>query len=127
MYYCIIFMEQSYLIEGEIIPKSRPKVSRKGTYYPQKYKDFLSSCTSEFVTQKAEHNYPEMKTPCKLSIILFNQSKRGDCDNLSGGIMDCLVRSGILRNDNLNNISELNIKAVNNKKSKKYATIRLCN
>ena len=77
--------------------------------------------------QKAENNYPEMTTPCQLSITLFNLSKRGDCDNLAGGLMDCLVKSGILKNDNLNNVSELNIKAISNDKSQKYAIIRLSN
>ena len=119
-------MKQTFILKGEIIPKARPKVTRNGTFYPPRYKDFLEDATRQLIIQKKVFRR-KLTPPCELEIVLYNPHRRGDCDNLAGSIMDVLVRAEILPNDNLNSVCQLFVAYIDDGRRLKSASVTLTN
>jgi Holliday junction resolvase RusA-like endonuclease len=110
--------------DGPIVPKARPRVTDNGTYMPHKYKDWKEAAVSEFRFQALEMRLPEPITSCQIAITLKgNHSRRGDLDNVSGSLLDALVKANILSNDNMTVIYALSIKLDWNKKQPPTAEI----
>jgi Holliday junction resolvase RusA-like endonuclease len=103
-----------FLLEGDIVPKARARITSRGNFHCQRYCDWMETAIAELTYQKLTKGYnQELALPCSLQIVLINPKKRGDIDNLAGSIMDALVKAEIVKNDNLNNINNLYIKTDN--------------
>lgn len=98
----------------QIVPKARPRFSRKGsTYMPNNYVDNQSEIVSMAIPQFHDSLACVFKNPtefivsrCKLSIEYFGNA-RGDADNISGSILDALVKAKVLEKDNVNCVHTL--------------------
>jgi Holliday junction resolvase RusA-like endonuclease len=105
-------MFHSFLLSGKVVPKARPRVTCRGTFMPQSYRNWKEETILELTRQKAllVGEFP-CKGPVSVYVELIGKhSKRGDLDNLAGAILDSLVQSEVLVNDNLNNVDSLTAK-----------------
>lgn len=100
-----------FFIEGKIVPKARPRVTIKGTFMPQAYRDWMQKTVWELTSLwREKYEGIKLKFPLTLAIHLEGKhGKRGDLDNIAGSIMDALVKAEILSNDNVNTINHLTI------------------
>jgi Holliday junction resolvase RusA-like endonuclease len=96
-----------YTLKGAIIPKARPRVGNGRGYLPDNYRKWKENAQAQLLSQ------PRPETPLedvKVAINLSGKhSRRGDSDNISGSILDALVVTGILRDDNLKCVPSLSL------------------
>jgi Holliday junction resolvase RusA-like endonuclease len=95
-------------LNGAVVPKARPRVTKNGTFMPKNYTEWKASAITDFIIQMRDHNltYPLDKIMVKIALI-GKHPKRGDLDNIAGAILDALVQSEFIKNDGLNNVSNL--------------------
>jgi Holliday junction resolvase RusA-like endonuclease len=89
-----------YIYEGVIVPKARPRATKRGTtYMPKNYVDNQKELIELFSQQAPEKPLEKIK----LDVMIYGKyPRRGDCDNITGSIMDALVKAKVIKNDNLN-------------------------
>jgi len=103
-----------FVIEGAIVPKARPRVSGHG-YLPDNYRKWRNDAESQLLSQGTP---PHSLTNISIRIVLIGKhSRRGDIDNISGSILDALVATNIIKDDNLLNVPELSVKLKYSKES----------
>lgn len=93
-------MSHQFKLDGSIVPKARPRTNKKtGRIFTQSsYRDWKD----EAIAQLRSQSPPLMLEGVKVDVILKGKhSRRGDADNIIGSILDSLVQSGLLKNDNL--------------------------
>lgn len=96
-----------YTIEGAIVPKARPRVSGHG-YLPSNYRQWRNDAECQLLTQSRP---PHPLSNVSITILLIGKhNRRGDADNISGSILDALVATNILADDNLKSVPELILK-----------------
>lgn len=97
-----------FLLEGEIVPKARPRSGANGRHYlPDNYRYWKDNAVWEL---KKQHSGTAIYHPVCVDIVLLGKhSRRGDGDNIAGSVWDALVQAGILRDDNLNNIPAMSL------------------
>ncbi len=79
-----------FIFSGEIVPKSRPKVTRNGTYFPRRH---TNSQRSPVVQMRSQWK------PCLY--LTGKHSCRGDGDNILGAVLEALQSANIVNKDNL--------------------------
>ncbi len=77
-------------------PKSRPRVTRYGVFYPKTYTKFREDFAASVKGQWAG---PPMEGLLGVTIDIFCTHCRGDVDNCAGGVLDALQDSGVFAND----------------------------
>ena len=97
-----------YILEGEIVPKARPRSGKNGRHYlPQNYRDWKDNAIWELQKQ---HLGNAIKNPVCVDIVLMGKhGRRGDGDNIAGSIWDAMVQAGILASDNLLHVPSLSL------------------
>lgn len=91
-----------FLIKGQPLPRPRPRVSRRGTYFPKKYQDYFESIIEILRYQFLKNRWKQIKHNCHLIVYFYRKGKlRSDWDNLGKSISDALQQAGIIENDNL--------------------------
>ena len=102
-----------YRLEGSIAPKARPRFSSHA-YLPENYRQWRNDAELQLMAQGIP---PQPLGKSSIEIILSGKhSRRSDCDNIAGSILDSLVAVGILKNDNLANVVELSVTLHHSKK-----------
>jgi Holliday junction resolvase RusA-like endonuclease len=102
-------------LEGPIVPKARPRVTRTGTYMPPAYADWKEAAITSFGMRQKEM---AISSPVSINIYLLGKhSRAGDLDNVSGSILDALVQANILAKDNMMVVQSLTICLEYNKKA----------
>ena len=97
----------SITLIGQIVPKARPRVTVAGTYMPHNYQRWKAQAIATIRQQYQGDRITRTKT---IAITLVGKhSRRGDADNIAGSILDALVQSGALVNDNLMAVPSLSI------------------
>lgn len=83
-------------------------IERSNKYWANNYKQQESKVVSKYANGlKYEGEYP-----VKITVTKFFDSKRKDLDNVRiKGVLDGLVKCGVIKNDNLNHIQEIVLKA----------------
>lgn len=115
--------KHTLLIDGPIVPKARARVTRNGTFHPGNYQEWKRNAIFELSRQWAG----EPLSGVTVSVTLKGKhSRRGDADNVSGAILDALVQSGILKDDNLTHVRELHVYLDWNKKIPPTTEITIC-
>ena len=101
------------VIPERIVPKARPRFSKGRAFMPKNYRDnqqrLIECIVPQFDDYVFNHDYGMYNVVikrCSLEII-HNGYARGDADNISGSIMDALVKGEVLTNDNVNCIYRL--------------------
>lgn len=115
------------ILVGNIVPKPRPIVTKQGTFMPKRYTIWKTNAIIDFRTQyKAS---PLAKVESITIKLIGKHSRRGDCDNISGAVLDALVQAEILANDNLMVVPMLSIELQYNAKADPMTKIiiQLCN
>lgn len=97
-------------IPGKPVPAARPRVTRRGTYYPTRYRDWLLAAGWIVHGQATER----LSGPVRLSLVigakgiqvevspsgvLRPKGVRGDLDNLCKACLDALQAGGALADD----------------------------
>lgn len=100
-----------FTLDGAVVPKARPRVTRRGTFLPQRYRDWKQQAIAALVSQKTISEPLEKVT---ISIELYG-SHRGDLDNIAGAILDALVQSGIILDDRVSLVKALSIRHLDEK------------
>lgn len=96
------------ILDGEVQPKARPRVTKNGTFMPREYKDWKDEAILQFQNQFKKEPIPKVE---KVEVRLIGKhSRRSDADNLLGAILDALVQGLVLKNDNLVCVNEVNLK-----------------
>jgi Holliday junction resolvase RusA-like endonuclease len=89
-------------LRGGIVPKARARVTRRGTFMPKSYQTWKDGAIAELRMQSSHLRDRLPLEGVGIDITLSGKhSRRGDLDNISGSVLDALVQSGVLRNDNL--------------------------
>lgn len=78
--------EYTFTVYAQPIPAPRPRVTRKGVYYGERYEAWRS------IVQVAalQHGRPMLEGPVRLFIDIYGARKNADWDNLGKGISDSL-------------------------------------
>jgi len=111
-----------FVLQGEIVPKARPRFSAGHTYLPAKYRDWKTQAIEALRAQRGE--LPTL-SKAAVTIVIYNQA-RGDIDNIAGAVLDALVQAGILQDDRLSCIPELIIVCKKTKDKQKKTSIIIC-
>lgn len=84
------------------------KVERSNKYWANNVKQQ----EAKIVDKHAAGMKYEGKYPVKITVTKYFDAKRQDLDNVRiKGVLDGLVKSGVIKNDNLNHIQEIVLKA----------------
>lgn len=94
---------------GGIVPKARPRVTRGHAYLPQRYRVWKEQAITAIIDQLplGFRTYSQAVVAIQLQ-----GSMRGDIDNISGSILDCLVQAQVLKDDRLSCVPKLTIRYV---------------
>jgi Holliday junction resolvase RusA-like endonuclease len=86
-------------LEGQVIPKARPRAGKGKVYTQGSYARWKDDAEASFLTQVE----PLGLTGIEVHVLFIN-SLRGnaDTDNAIGSILDSLVKTGIIVNDDVN-------------------------
>lgn len=104
-------MERAYLLKGAIAPKARPRRGKNGSMFlPENYRNWKNDAIAQLI----DAGLPEKPIEaCQLEVILIGKHSRcGDADNTIGSILDALVQSGVLIEDNMNKVSKISCELV---------------
>lgn len=104
------------ILSDKVVPKSRPKVARRGkisiTYYPETYTNWRSAARAEIETAIPKNLLLPFDTAAPVAIFVdFYGSLRGnsDLDNAIGSILDVLAfESWCLSDDNVQRVPLIN-------------------
>lgn len=104
----------SFVLEGAVVPKARPRVTSNGTYLPPRYREWRNRAEVELYRQISERNLTN-KFPLRraaVTIRLFgNHRTNSDIDNLAGACLDALTLqgAGVLMDDRLSCLPKLRV------------------
>ncbi len=91
---------------GKITPKARPRVAGGHAYLPKRYRDWKDAAIASLRQQLPSDWVPR----CGVAItIAISGKQRGDADNIAGAVLDALVQAGVLEDDRLSCLPQLNI------------------
>lgn len=103
-----------FTLTGAVVAKARPRVTRQGTFLPQKYRDWKEEAIAELLSQRTRYKSLEEVT---ISIELYGTC-RGDLDNIAGAILDALVRAEIIKDDRVSLVKALSVRHCGGKTKK---------
>ena len=110
------------LLHGPIVAKARPRVTRRGTFIPQKYRHWKDGAIAEL--QRQWGNRPTIAEPIAIAIHLRGKHYKGsDLDNMAGSIMDALQQAGVIKNDNCGHVPSLSIRLAHDPAIAPFTTI----
>ena len=96
-----------FWIPGVCVPKARPKVTSRGTYFPERYQTWRQTAEWEILATLSPSDRAALPIHrAEVSIHLVGRH-RGDADNLAGSCLDALVSTGVLLDDRLSCVSRL--------------------
>ena len=97
-------------LNGCIVPKARPRVTRSGhAYMPSGYRDWKDNASFDLAQQTQERALEGVSIDVCL---VGKHNRRGDADNVSGAILDALVDANILRDDNMKCVRRLTVELI---------------
>jgi len=85
------------------MPKARARVTGRGTYMPSKYQQWMNKAVNELKSQWPDDSLSSVN---HIKIEFEGGTARSDLDNDVGSVFDALTKSGVLKNDNKNVISD---------------------
>lgn len=100
-----------YKLELDMPPiaKRRPRATiRNGhvqTYHDNDYSDWLNQAKCSFIEQWKDKEPLAKVGECHIK--MYGTHDRSDIDNLSGSVLDALVKAGVLKNDNTKVLADL--------------------
>lgn len=107
----------SFVLEGAVVPKARPRVTSNGTYLPPGYREWRNQAEVELYRQMSERNLSN-RFPIRraaVTIRLFgNHRTNSDIDNLAGACLDALTwqGAGVLMDDRLSCLPQLRVEFI---------------
>lgn len=84
---------------------------RSNRYWANNIKQKEAKIVAQYATEQYQGKYP-----VKITVLKYFKDKRQDLDNVRiKGVLDGLVKHGVIKNDNLKHIQEIVLKAEINK------------
>lgn len=114
-----------YILNIDIRPRpaSRPRFSSKGQVYSDpSYKSWLTDFT-EMVRRDWECE--PLQTCSHIEVIFNGPTKRGDLDNYLKALLDGLVYSGVIRNDNLQVVDSIHTSFIHTPNSAPWIMVKI--
>lgn len=114
-----------YIIHVDIRPRpaSRPRFSSKGRVYNDpSYREWLSEFSHIVIR---DWPYNTLEHISHIEVFFNGQTKRGDLDNYLKAVLDGLVYSGVLKNDNLSVLDSIYTNFIHTKESKPWIFIKI--
>lgn len=103
----------TFFLPGYVVPKARPRVTRKGTFMPARYQEWRNLAEREILAQVHLQGLASVLPVERATVEILLTGKHrlsGDADNILGSYLDALVAVGVLKNDNLSCIPEVSLK-----------------
>jgi Holliday junction resolvase RusA-like endonuclease len=94
------------VLDGPIVPKARARTTRNGTYHPHNYQRWKKTAIASF---RKQWTHAPLSGVLVSVVLQGKHSRRGDADNVSGAILDALVQSQVLQDDNLVHVRGLSV------------------
>ena len=94
-------------LPGAVVPKARARVTRNGTYFPQRYQNWRKMAESSILVSLSLIQRVTLPIHRAEVRIMLQGKHRGDLDNLAGSCLDALVSSGVLLDDRLSCVPHL--------------------
>lgn len=92
--------ETVFELEGWVVPKARPRLTKSGhAYLPKNYRDWKDNAINQLAKQICLDEKVITKTVILINFIGSGRAN-ADTDNLQGSILDALVQAEILEDDN---------------------------
>ena len=96
--------KQNVLVEGQPCVASRPRVTRWGTYYPKKYKDWMAEIHDLLPSQDKKFQEPSHVYVRLVFVVSKAKTSKltrphGDIDNFCKAILDALTKRGFWYDD----------------------------
>ena len=110
---------QKFTLSGAVIPKTRPRVTRRGTFLPKRYREWKEEAIAILLSQRISF---ETMDKVAIAIELYG-SARGDLDNIAGAILDALVQADIIVDDRISIVKELSIRHCGGKTKEVHITL----
>lgn len=101
-----------FTFHGEPVPAARPRVTRNGSFTPEKYAAYKKSLTAALNAEYGFYGWdiPPTTVPTerqkwmkanryRLAITAYVSSLRADWDNLGKTVSDAIEQAGIIAND----------------------------
>lgn len=111
-----------FVLQGAIVPKARPRVTRNGTFLPIAYSQWKSAAIVQLQRQAGDRAL--LLTEAEIGVSLSGKhSRRGDLDNTIGAILDALVQAKILKDDSMMHLTGASIRLFWNKNQAPKAEI----
>lgn len=97
-----------FCVTGSIVPKARPRGTRSGHHYTSPvYREWKDRAISELAFQ---YDGDPISIPVLIDVVLIGKHRRsGDTDNVIGSLMDAMVQSGILQDDNMVKVPAISV------------------
>ena len=96
----------TFNLNGPIVPKARPRVTKRGAHMPENYRDWKEGAIAELSNQYQGEPLEWAEVTISLS---GKHNRQGDADNVAGSVLDALVQSGVLKDDNMKRVPSLTI------------------
>jgi Holliday junction resolvase RusA-like endonuclease len=97
-------------LTGAVVPKARARHRGNQSYLPANYRQWKDSAIAELRCQYHGSSLPKAAVRSQI-----HGSARGDLDNLAGAVLDALVQSGLLVDDRISCVPQLEVKHVSGK------------
>ena len=117
-------------ISGSVVPKARPRVTRNGTFMPERYKAWRNHAETEILSYlkglRIKTSMPIQRAEIDVQLV-GKHNMNGDADNILGSYLDALVAAGMLKNDNLTCVPKVSLEHINpnDKESGAFITLTL--
>jgi len=99
---------QTYQLDIEAVPQSRPRVTKRGNvYYGKRTTTFRRDLT---FLLGALHKHPPFECPVAVEITVSKLRKSADLDNVAKAVLDSAVDAGVLASDNAQVVQSLTIR-----------------
>lgn len=94
-------------LTGPVIPKARPRFTGMGgAHLPENYRIWKEGAIAQFLAQKPPKFSPLGGVSLSMRFV-GKHSRRGDLSNAFGAIEDALVQAGILKDDNMKQVTAI--------------------
>ncbi len=97
---------------GRVIPKQRPRSKGKHHYLPPNYANWKDQNVKRIKLQWELHHMDSDPPKITFCFIQFEMHGKflGDADNIIGSMLDVLVQSGVLYDDKVDYVGNINIR-----------------
>ena len=96
----------TFSLNGPIVPKARPRVTKRGSHLPENYREWKDAAIADIESQYQGEPLEYAEVTISLT---GKHNRQGDADNVAGSVLDALVQAKVLVDDNMKRVPSLTI------------------